>query len=173
MIIGNGDIAKALKLVDRDDLLFFASGVSNSQEMREAEYDREEYLLFRQPKDAHLVYFSSLSIFYNESRYVTHKMRMEKIIADRFSKFTIVRLGNITWGDNPNTIINFLRNKIKNNEEFEVRDEYRYIIDKEEFLHWMRLIPEWNCEMNITGKRMKVIDIVNEYGFLDIDLEVN
>jgi len=39
MIIGNGDIGKALK--DRDDVVFFASGVSNSQET-----DEKESLLF-------------------------------------------------------------------------------------------------------------------------------
>ena len=35
-IIGNGDIAMALREggVDRDDLLFFAAGVSNSRETR-------------------------------------------------------------------------------------------------------------------------------------------
>ena len=45
MIIGNGNIARALKDIDRDDLLFFASGVSNSQEDRESEYKREMELL--------------------------------------------------------------------------------------------------------------------------------
>jgi hypothetical protein len=38
MIIGKGSIAKVLK--DRNDLLFFASGVSNSSCIDEKEYDR-------------------------------------------------------------------------------------------------------------------------------------
>ena len=38
-----------------------------------------------------------------------------------------------------------------------------YICDKDEFLHWMDLIPEWPCEMNIVGRRMKVKDIVKEF----------
>jgi hypothetical protein len=37
MIIGNGNIAKVLK--DRDDLIFFASGVSNSSCEDQNEYD--------------------------------------------------------------------------------------------------------------------------------------
>lgn len=166
MIIGHGDIASVLP--DRKDLLFFASGVSNSQETRESEYRREEALLLNQDRRQHIVYFSSLSIFYNNNRYTQHKEQMEETIKRRFSMYTIVRLGNITFGDNPHTLINFVRNKIENKEEFEVRDEYRYIIDKDEFLHWINLIPDWNCEMNITGKRMSVAEIVVKYGYLGI-----
>lgn len=162
MIIGNGDVASVLP--DREDLLFFASGVSNSREERESEYEREKALLLDQPKQAHIVYFSSLARFYSQTRYTKHKQFMEFLIKDNFRHWTIIRLGNITWGSNPHTIINFFRNKIKAGEPFEIRDEYRYIISKEEFLHWIALIPEWNCEMNLTGRWMHIKDIVKEYG---------
>lgn len=168
MIVGNGDIAKVLKPFDRDDRIYFASGVSNSQETREEEYNREIELLHYQDQGKHLIYFSSLSIFYATGRYQQHKKWMEKLIKDRFKEYTIMRLGNITWGDNPHTIINFIRNKIKNNEPFRIEDTHRYIIDKDEFLHWISLIPWWSCEMNITGNRMKVSDIITKYGYVDI-----
>lgn len=168
MIIGNGDIASALREVDRDDLIFFASGVSNSQETRIEEFRREVSLLVSQPRDKILVYFSSLCIFYADTKYARHKKEMEEVVKNGFPEYTIIRLGNITWGNNPHTLINFVRNKIKNNEQFEVKDEYRYIIDKDEFLHWVKLIPNWNCEMNITGSRMKVADIITKYGYVDI-----
>ena len=42
MIVGNGNIAKVLK--DRDDLVFFASGVSNSSCTDEKEYERELFI---------------------------------------------------------------------------------------------------------------------------------
>ena len=161
MIIGNGDIASVLP--NRDDLLFFASGVSNSQEDREEEYQREFNLLNKQDRFKHIVYFSSLAIFYSKTRYTRHKIQMEELIKKRFPHYTIIRLGNITWGSNPYTIINFLKEKIQKGEPFEVKDEYRYIIDKEEFLHWIGLIPEWSCEINIPGRMMKVKDIVKEY----------
>ena len=171
MILGHGDIASVL--TDRDDRLYFASGVSNSQETRESEYRREIDLLLsllqgpsvsplHPPKKEHLVYFSSLSVFYSDSRYVRHKIEMEKAVKI-FRPYTIIRMGNITWGDNPHTLINFIKNKIRNREPFEVQDVYRYIIDKEEFLHWINLIPDWSCEINIPGRRMKVRDIVREY----------
>ena len=161
MIVGRGDIASVL--VDREDWYFFASGVSNSQETRESEYNRELELLLKQDKSKHLVYFSSLCIFYSDSRYALHKRFMEAAIKIIFKKYTIIRLGNITWGDNPHTLINFFINKIRKNEMCEIHDVYRYVVEEDEFLHWMDKIPEWNCEMNITGTPMKVLEIVFKY----------
>lgn len=162
MIIGNGDIASVLP--DREDLLFFASGVSNSKEDDEAAYNRERNLLLSQKKDKHIVYFSSLAVFYSNTRYVKHKLEMEAIVKFWFKKHTIVRLGNITWGKNPHTLINYFRRMIREGRPYQIDHAYRYIIDQDEFLHWIDLIPKWTCEMNITGRRMKVIDIVEEYG---------
>jgi hypothetical protein len=160
MIIGNGDMASVLK--DKKGILYFASGVSNSKETRESEYKREEDLLLKQDRNLHIIYFSSLSIFYKDTRYTKHKKDMESLIR-KFPRYTILRLGNITWGDNPNTIINNFRGKISRGEKLEIEDTYRYILEKDELLHWINLIPNWNCEMNITGRRMKVSDIVDEY----------
>jgi len=161
-IVGNGDIATVLKEADEKGLLFFASGVSNSQEKRESEYQREKDLLLSQDKSKHIVYFSSLAVFYGDSRYVEHKKEMEKLVKDNFSRYCIVRIGNIAWGSNSYTILNFFKNKIKNNEPFEIQDTYRYIVGKDEFLYWINMIPDWNVEMNIVGRRMKVSEIVEE-----------
>jgi hypothetical protein len=157
MVIGTGDIASVLP--DRYDLLFFASGVSNSQETKESEYKRELKLLLKQPRNAHIVYFSSLAVFYSDTRYTQHKRAMESLIANVFENYTIIRLGNITWGTNPHTLINYL----KAHPKAKIRDEYRYICDKEEFLHWINLIPSVSCEMNIPGRRLKVQQIKEEY----------
>ena len=168
MIIGHGDIAKVLNdtmRVHTQDFIFFASGVSNSQETRESEYTREFDLLLQQDTSKHLVYFSSLSIFYSDTRYARHKKQMEEVIKSRFKHYTIIRIGNIDWGTNPHTIINFIRNKIINNEKFEVQNVFRYVVSADEFTHWIDLIPDWNCEMNIPGRRMLVKEIVKEYGY--------
>lgn len=157
MVVGHGDIASVLP--DRDDLLFFASGVSNSQETRRNEYNREEDLLLQQDPDCHIVYFSSLAMFYSDTQYARHKMLMECLIKEHFSTYTIIRIGNILWGDNPNTLINYLAT----HPEAEIRDEYRYVISVEEFLHWISLIPGWSCEMNCPGRMMKVQEIVDTY----------
>lgn len=157
MIVGDGDIASVLP--DNPELLFFASGVSNSQETNETEYKRERDLLMEQNKTSHIVYFSSLGVLDGTSRYYQHKRDMETMVKEDFPHYTIVRLGNIDWGDNPHTFINYL----KAHPNAEVRDEWRYIVDKDEFLYWVNLIPEWNSEINIPGRRLKVLEVVNEY----------
>lgn len=172
MIVGHGDIASVL--TDREDRVYFASGVSNSQETRESEYQREIDLFLtllqgpsisplHPPRRKHVVYFSSLCIFYSDSRYAQHKKKMEKLVRDLFKFYTIIRMGNITWGTNPFTLINFIKNKIRSRELFEIQDVYRYVVDKDEFLYWIDMIPEWSCEINIVGRRMKVKDIVKEF----------
>ena len=155
-------MAKVLKGVDIGGKLFFASGVSNSQEDRESEYSREIDLLLSQDKKYRIVYFSSLCVFYSNTRYAWHKKLMEQRVKRDFLNYTIIRLGNITWGTNPNTIINYFKNKLARNEEFEIKNTYRYLVDKDEFLYWINLIPNWNCEMNIPGRRIKVAQIVEE-----------
>jgi hypothetical protein len=158
-IVGNGDLAGALREVDRPDRLYFVSGVSNSQETRESEYKRERDLLLDQRRDLYLVYISSLAIYYSDTRYTRHKLDMESMVTLNFPQYTIMRLGNIDWGTNPHTLINYLRD----HPNAELRDEERYICTQDEFLHWVNLIPDFNSEMNITGKRMKVKEIYDEY----------
>src|SRR3990167_2748401 len=165
-IIGDGDIASVLP--DRKDLLFFASGVSNSQETRESEYQREQDLLLKQERGWHIVYFSSLSVFYSKTRYASHKLDIEYLVKKHFDNYTIIRLGNITWGVNPHTIINYFREKVKRGETLDIQDTQRYVIDKDEFLHWINLIPGWNCEMNITGQPLTIKEIINKYVYLGI-----
>lgn len=157
MIIGHGDIASVL--TDREDRVYFASGVSNSQEKRRSEYEREKKLLLQQDPHRHLVYFSSLCIFYTDTLYAQHKVRMEKLIKETFKHYTIIRLGNIDWGTNPNTLINYLRA----HPDSDLLDAYRYIVDEDEFLYWVSMIPSWPCEMNIPGQRMKVVEVWRKY----------
>jgi len=65
-------------------------------------------------------------------------------------------------GTNPNTIINAFRNKIAQREIIEIKNTFRYICELGEFLHWLSMIPKWNCEMNVTGRRMSIRQIVEE-----------
>lgn len=157
MVIGNGDLASAI--IDRPGFTFFASGVSNSSETKYSEFQREVSLLLEQDRNTRLVYFSSLAVFNNDSAYLQHKRKMETMVAYHFPSYNIVRLGNIDWGTNPHTLINYL----KAHPEAEIYDEWRYIVDKDEFQYWINMIPDWNSELSIVGRRMKVVDIVKEY----------
>ena len=160
MIVGHGAIARAL--TDRDDRLYFASGVADSQETRDEEYGRERALLHSQERFRHIVYFSSLCVFTQDTRYARHKREMEALIR-QFPAWTVMRLGNIDWAENPAQLIPFIRRKLRDREPFNIYDEYRHILSKDEFLYWVGLIPPWNCEMNVTGQRLKVADLIARY----------
>jgi hypothetical protein len=166
MIIGRGDIASAIADVpslDCPDRIYFASGVSNSQESDAAAYEREAALLMQQDFTKHLIYFGSLSVFYANTRYTQHKRTMEALIRTHFARYTIMRLGIIDWGTNPHTLINYLRAEHKAGRPLRIDNTYRYVLTMGEFHHWLGLIPDWSCEMNITGTRMTVQQIVNRY----------
>jgi dTDP-4-dehydrorhamnose reductase len=165
LIVGKGDIASVL--TDREDRIYFASGVSNSGEEDESAYKRERELLYSfrelcEYERKKLIYFSSLCVFYSSSRYAMHKRYMEVRVKEYFPDFAIMRIGNITWGNNPHTLINFIKGKIAEGKDVVARDVCRYLVGKEEFLHWINLIPKWNCEINITGKMITVHEIIEE-----------
>ena len=134
MIVGTGDIASVLN--DRDGTIFFASGVSNSNETRESEFMREIELLDKQDKTKCIFYFSSITLddLSKNSQYLQHKRRMELLVKSNFENYNIIRIGNITWGSNPNTFINYIKNKKSKGESVEIKDEYKYVIDKEQLL---------------------------------------
>lgn len=163
MIIGRGSIASIL--IDREEFIFFANGISNrlqtTQELKEKE--KNEILEFINTEKM-FVYFSGLNIYYTpELEYTKHKIEMEEIIKNNFKNYCIFRIGSITWGDNPNTLVNFFRNKLKNDEYFEIQNAYRYLHTKEEIQHWIELIPKkGKHEMNVTGRMIKVIDLIEE-----------
>jgi hypothetical protein len=141
MIIGTGDIASVLN--DREGAIFFAAGVSNSSEKRESEFSREYDLLNAQDKSKCIFYFSSITIddITKNNDYLTHKRKMEMLIKSNFENYNIIRIGNITWGTNPNTFINYIKNKIKNGETVEIKDEYKYMIDKEQLVLLTNNLP--------------------------------
>lgn len=160
MVIGKGDIAQQLWRVDKPFVTFFASGVSNSRQEDEKEYEREIALLMKQPKDQHLVYFSSLCIYYSQSRYAQHKAQVERLIKDSFQTYTIVRLGNITWGRNPNTIINYFRGQHYKKKEPRIEEGHRFVITESEFCYWMQHLPIGiKNEMNIPGEMVSINEI--------------
>lgn len=127
MIVGNGLIANAFKEFDREDVVFFASGVSNSLENDKTQFQREEDLIRKtisEKPDKLFVYFSTCSIYdssKNTSLYVSHKLNMEHIVASECSKYLIARVSNaVGKGGNQNTLINYLIHSIKNQIEIKV-----------------------------------------------------
>lgn len=135
MIIGNGIIAKAVKHYDREEIIFFASGVSNSLETRASEFEREFSLLktvYENNQEKKLIYFSTLSVHdqsKQNSPYVIHKKEIETYIENNIDHYLILRIGNIVGkGGNPNTLFNFLKTQIANNKEFTLHLKARRLL---------------------------------------------
>ena len=161
MIIGNGSIARAL--IDNEKLVFFASGVSNSQCDDENEYQREFNLLKTISFESHIVYFSNLGIYYKNDRYTKHKISIENFIRDNYKYYTIVRVEVCTWVSTPTTILNVFRNQIDQGIEPTILDTTRYVLTIEEFQYWLNLIiPNTKNEMNILGTKKTIKEIVDD-----------
>ncbi|MBO9692902.1 NAD-dependent epimerase/dehydratase family protein [Chryseobacterium sp.] len=135
MIIGNGILANAVRFYDKEDVIFFASGVSNSLEKDPVQFEREISLLksvISQFPDKKLIYFSTCSIYdpsKTDSPYVIHKLAIEKIIAEQCPNFIIFRVGNaVGRGGNPNTLINFLKNSIMSENKLTIHSNARRIL---------------------------------------------
>lgn len=140
MIIGKGLIASQFLDSDRDDVVFFASGVSNSSETREEEFLREQNLVeetMAKYSNKLFVYFSTCSIYdsskYN-SPYVLHKLHIEEIIKQKAEHFLILRVSNaVGRGGNPNLLMNYLSRQIKTGQDLVVHQHAtRNLIDVED-----------------------------------------
>ncbi|MCW3160392.1 Rossmann-fold NAD(P)-binding domain-containing protein [Chryseobacterium oryctis] len=156
MIIGNGLIANSLRNIDSEDNLFFASGVSNSLETRNSEFEREFLLIkdtLKNYKEKKFIYFSTLSVndlSKQDSHYVLHKLAMEDYIKNNAEKYLILRIGNIVGkGGNPNTLFNYLKNQIINNNKFVVHSNARRLLidmdDINKFL--LNICPDINSKI--------------------------
>ena len=127
MIIGNGLIANLFREKDRENVVFFASGVSNSLETEKSAFLREENLLrktLEENPEKIFIYFSTCSIYdssKNGSFYVNHKLRMEQIVEELSRNFLILRVSNaVGKGGNPNLLMNYLVNAFHQEKEITV-----------------------------------------------------
>ena len=119
MIFGNGLLAKTFSTSfhDDEDVLVFASGVSNSKETSQDAFRRERTLLDMALAQRKLIlYFSTCSVNDPElfhTPYVQHKLAMERLISDA-RRFCIFRLPQVVGNTpNPHTLTNFLYRQIK------------------------------------------------------------
>jgi hypothetical protein len=161
MIIGKGSVASVLE--DRDDLVFFASGVSNSSCTDEKEYERELNLLKTVSTDKHVVYFSNLGIYYKQDRYTQHKRDVEEYIRNNYTSYTIVRIEVCEWVKTPNTILNVFKRQLAEGIEPKIQDTTRYVLSLDEFLYWIKMIQSGvRNEMNILGRKLTIAQIIDE-----------
>ncbi len=176
MVIGNGMIARAFKnLYEHDNkVIIFASGVSNSSETNDSAFNTETQLLLdclKRNGTKRIVYFSTCSIYdnNNESPYVRHKKRIEKLIIKNSRNYLIFRLPQVVGkSTNNHTLINHLYNKIQNGEPITVwKGATRNLIDIEDVVKISSYIIEAdyynNTIINIASKyNVGILEIVRE-----------
>ena len=145
MIIGSGFIARNFEnysdVLKKLNICLYAAGISNSQTQDKKLLEREKnrfidfFKKFDQKKK--LVYISTCSISApsrNQNLYVLNKIYIEDLVKKNIKNFLIVRLPEVV-GKNENkfSLINFLNNKIKKEEKFEIwSNAKRNIIDIED-----------------------------------------
>lgn len=174
MVVGNGLLAKAFEhYKDDDQVIIFASGVSNSKETNEKEFEREEKLLKSTPKDRLIVYFGTCSVYdpsTQNSKYVIHKMYIERLIHIYFPKYIIFRLpiviGNI---GNPHTFFNHFKNKIISGEDLFVQNlASRHLIDIDDVKTILTLIINKEKESSEMSHKKIDVGFDNETNVKDI-----
>lgn len=201
MIIGDGMLASMfIDYKNNNNIIIFASGVSNSSETREKEFLREKTLVentLKNYRDKLFIYFSSCSLDdpqLSNTPYHIHKRNMEQLIKEISNYYIIFRVPNIIGrGGNKNTIINFLFNKIKQEEVFDlwinatrnivdIEDLYKivsYIINNRVFKNIiLNIAYEYNYKVedivhaieNILNKKAKY-NIINKGADLKIDIQ--
>jgi nucleoside-diphosphate-sugar epimerase len=170
MVVGNGLIAKAFnQYKSSEDVIIFASGVSNSGCNSKEDFERELNLIkeYLSIPDKKFIYFSTCSISdgSKKSDYINHKISMEEFIMNNHNNYIIFRLPIVVGVcDNKNTFFNNIRNKILNSEAISVYANLsRYLIDIE---HLTEILPnfieseEKNYTMDICFDRKNILEIV-------------
>ena len=191
MIVGNGLIGRNLKKIDDDDVIFFASGVSNSKCEENEQFEREVDLISRYvATEKKFIYFSSIHQYITNPLYLEHKKKIENIISSKINNYIIVRLPQII-GDNGNqtNLINFLFQKIKDSEEFDMYQTKRSLLDIEDLINIIKFLIDSKYtgffDVNyieiikvdriieiiedITGKKSIIKSIIN----MDVDIQEN
>lgn len=127
MIVGNGLLATAFRreFADEHDVVVFASGVSNSREQREEQFQREREMLEAALElGKFLLYFSTCSIAdaaLAGTKYVRHKRAMEELIFAHAARKAVFRLPQVVGHTpNPHTLTNYLHQQIASGSRFQV-----------------------------------------------------
>ncbi|CAB4143016.1 hypothetical protein UFOVP450_55 [uncultured Caudovirales phage] len=157
MVIGKGLLARAFRGYAADqEIIIFASGVSNSRETDEQAFLRERSLLGSlNNTKAKLIYFSTTSVLdpsLTQSRYVQHKLQMESYIENHIENYVIFRLPNVVGqSNNPNTFFNSMRSGLEEGEVVIMREAYRRLIDVDDLTTYLPDI--------ISHQNRKIIDV--------------
>ena len=171
MIIGNGMLAKEFNHYKlNNNIVIFASGVSNSKEVSQDAFNREKVLLvdvLKNCKGKRIVYFSTCSMYddyFKNNAYTLHKLEMEEILTGNNIDYTIFRLPQVLGSNNKFQLMGFLYDKIKNKKLFDLYDIERNIIDITDVRRIVNYIIKHNLFAN------KIINVANPSNVRVVDL---
>ncbi len=173
MIVGNGLIAQAFKQQESlfENVIIFASGVSNSKNNHKSEYTRELNKI-KQYSNTTLkfIYFSSIHVLdpsQKDKSYFKFKFKVETYIKQNFSNYIIYRLPVIMGnGGYKYSLFNFLHDSIMNQKEMQIHiNAHRYIMDIENMVFFVaKTIYIDNQIINfVFDKPFNIIDIISSY----------
>ncbi len=153
-------VAGALKdLSGWENDILFSSGVSNSTEQDEKNYQKEIDLvklhLGKLIHPASFVYFSTTSIFdplKKGNAYIQHKLAIEELIKKSNLNFLIIRLPNLVgFSSNPNTLTNYFANSVRNERIIHLnQNAIRHLIDAEDLSSILNDIKNNFGKINLT-----------------------
>jgi len=173
VVVGDGMIAKAFAAFgQRQDVVIYASGVSDSMETSAEAFQREKKLLAG-TRAAHpgalVVYFGTCSIDDPDRRptpYVQHKLAMEAQLAAAAGPWMVLRLPlAIGPVHRSPTLANFLHDRIVRGETFEVWSRStRYPVDVEDVVRiasrFIDARAYWRRTINVALRAFTVLDFV-------------
>ena len=164
-VVGSGLLASTFKRSKSENCVFFCSGVSNSLEIRESQFKREESLLLNKIKTESLfVYFSSVLASSHGNKYYQHKRRMENIVVNNCDNYLIVRLPQVAGAvDNGTLLPSFIKKIISNQKLIVYSNAQRCIIDVE------HVVDIFDLAYN-GGLRNQVLNCCPEYSFSPLEL---
>lgn len=140
MIIGNGQLANVFQDCKYENIVIFASGVSDSGCTDVSAFGREKSLLLKtleEYRNTKFVYFSSCALSardYPKNEYYKHKEEMESIIRQQSKSYYIFRIPQL-FGKlkNHKTLINFIYESILHDKQLNIyNNAYRYVIEIED-----------------------------------------
>lgn len=175
MVVGNGMLAKAFEsYITNEKVVIYASGVSNSSENSDENFQREISLLencIKQNASNLIIYFSTCSVnddSLKDTKYVQHKKSLEFYIQKNAQKFIIFRLPIVIgYTKNSFTLFNFLKEKLSSNQEVIIqKSAYRYLVGIEDISNVLTKVIDSGSFLNSIidvsfSKSISVLEMAN------------
>jgi nucleoside-diphosphate-sugar epimerase len=178
IVYGSGLLANKFK--DKKsglDFCIFASGVSNSGEIRESEFQREkELFLDCCSNEKSIIYFSSCSVELREefwTPYIQHKYEMEQSIISSGAGI-VVRLPNVVGrGGNKNTLFNYICRSILSGDIITLRNNaVRSLIDIDDVVSLVTFLCGNGYFDKLSSDKLIRLTLPNQFSVEDIIVKI-